>query len=373
MAKQKRRKDGLLQKCITVKGKRCCIYAKTPEELDMKVAAKRVEIAAGIEKHDDPTLDEYFEQWQDARRGTVKESTIHTQNSQYKVCADVILSVGNRLGAMKMRDITTDDMREVQVALLKNGRRTQTVNDALAVISHIFNTAIIERRLASGYNPVKAVKPLKRTEERARDTHHRALTIEETEKFFEAAGNSHYLTVFKLAILTGMRCGEIGALMLKDISGDRINVDKTITRLESGAYVVGDSAKTKAGRRSIPMNDAIKAVFEEQKEFNAMLDGSNIISFNLPLFRAPERGLLMSTPVNREIKRICKRAGIEPFTLHAFRDTFATRAIERGVDIRTVQEILGHSDYSITANLYAHVLDNTLEAAMEKVSEIIAI
>lgn len=74
----------------------------------------------------------------------------------------------------------------------------------------------------------------------------------------------------------------------------------------------------------------------------------------------------MDTPANREINRICKRTGIEKFTMHALRATFATRAIEQGIDVRTLQELLGHADYGLTMNLYGHVVDDTKQAAMEK-------
>ena len=53
--------------------------------------------------------------------------------------------------------------------------------------------------------------------------------------------------------------------------------------------------------------------------------------------------------------------------MHAFRDTFATRAIESGIDPKTLQEILGHSDISMTLNLYAHVMDDTKHEAMQKI------
>ena len=79
----------------------------------------------------------------------------------------------------------------------------------------------------------------------------------------------------------------------------------------------------------------------------------------------------MATPVDREIKRVCKRTGIEHFTCHAFRDTFATRAIEQGVAPRTLQELLGHSDFSLTMNLYGHVLDDTKEKAMNALQIVI--
>ena len=189
------------------------------------------------------------------------------------------------------------------------------------------------------------------------------MTKDETRAFFEAAASSWYYDVYRIALYTGMRIGEIGALYTTDIRNDLITVEKTITRLEDGRYEVGSSAKTEAGRRTIPVNDSIREIIEHQKTMNRALFG-NVEALRELIFKAPEGGLLMSTPVNREIKRICKAAGVEPFTMHALRATFATRAIEQGINPRTIQEILGHSDYAITMNLYGHVLDETKRDAM---------
>lgn len=74
--------------------------------------------------------------------------------------------------------------------------------------------------------------------------------------------------------------------------------------------------------------------------------------------------------VENEIKRIVKiinNAGIEfeKFTPHCFRHTFAARAIESGMDPQVLKVILGHSDYAMTMNRYAHVLDDAKAQGME--------
>jgi integrase len=71
--------------------------------------------------------------------------------------------------------------------------------------------------------------------------------------------------------------------------------------------------------------------------------------------------------VNQDIARICKAAGIEKFTAHAFRDTFATRCVESGMQPKTLQEIMGHTDIAMTMNLYAHVMEETKVSQMQAV------
>ena len=370
MARLKKRIDGRLSRNFTVNGVRYYVYGHSKQDLDEKEYKKRSEIESGLMNRENPSLNSYYETWTENRRGSIKESTLHSQQCQFNVAATIrIDSAGKTFGEMKLTEIKTEDIREVQGKLLAAGRKTQTVNDNIAHLSHVFNVAVKERRLE--YNPCTLVKPLKRIEEEARDTHHRALTHEETEAFLEAAAGSYYFNVFRMALYTGMRCGEIGALYNTDIQNGMIVVERTITRKTLGNYVVGDSAKTESGRRRIPVNETIMEIIESQKRQNALydsvLDPGRIRPMKDLLFKAPEGGLLMSTPVNREIARICKAAGVEKFTLHAFRDTFATRAIESGIDASTLKELLGHKDISITLNLYTHVLNDTKRIAMNTI------
>lgn len=366
-----------LERTFTFEGKRYHVYGFTKKELGEKEYEKRQELANRKGLREDPSFEEYYAKWTENRRDSIKPATLHSQASQFNIFSSVrIDSAGKAIGKMKLSEITVDDIREVQKKLINKKRptaegeeerqmyTTQTVNDLLAHIKHVFKTAVEERKI--DYNPCTLVKPLKRTEERARDTTHRALTKEETELFLKYAQGSFYYNVYRMAVNTGMRVGEIGALYTSDIKDGMITVERTITRCENGMYEIGASAKTEAGRRTIPVNDNILAIIEDQKALNRMLDGDTVTNIRERLFKAPERGLLMSTPVNRDIKQICKMAGIEYFTLHALRATFATRAIEQGINPRTIQEILGHSDFSITMNLYGHVLNATKKEAMKQ-------
>ena len=216
--------------------------------------------------------------------------------------------------------------------------------------------------------PTDTIVSLKRVETRARDAQHRALTKQEQAAFFESekAKTSHYYNVYRLAVCTGMRVGEIGALKYSDIRGGMIHVTKTITRTETGSYEVGNTPKTESGNRMIPVTPKIAEIIESQKELNAVLFGGKVVGMDDLLFRAVEGGLLMSTPINREIKRICKSAGIEDFSMHGFRATFCTRAIESGMNPRTLQQLAGHSSFNITMSLYGHCLPDTMTDEMEK-------
>ena len=364
MAKNKKRADGRLQKCITFNGKKYYVYAKSRDELERKAYEKRIELEHGKEMHDNPTIQVFYERWVENRRSSVTQATIRSQQCHFNTVSKIQIN-GKPFKDYQLSEIKAEDIRIIQRSLLESGNKAQTVNDKVAFISHIFHDAVNEQYIT--YNPCSPVKPIKKTEEKARDTHHRALTIEETRLFFENVQNSFYYDVFRFAINTGMRIGEVGALRNSDIYDGAIHVNRTITRTENGGYCIGTETKTWHGKRTIPLNDAISEIIEHQRKINHILDG-NISGIDDLIFKAPERGLLLATPVDREIKRVCKRTGIKHFTCHAFRDTFATRAIEQGIEPKTLQELLGHADYSLTMNLYGHVIDSTKEKAMSRIN-----
>ena len=366
MGKRGKRTDGLMQKKFRVDGKQYFVYGHNERELFEKEKEKREEIESGFQRRREPTVEEYYERWQEARRGSVKECTMRGQKKIFNAVKAIYVPSANRtFGELKLTEVNIDDLRYVQGQLAKD-RYTRTVNDYMAHLNHCFCDAMKERMIS--YNPFCLLRNLKRTEEEARDTIHRALTKEEQNAFFdcEKCKKNYYYNVFRFAICTGMRTGEIGALRRSDVRDGLIHVERTVTRTETGSYAIGSSAKTAAGRRMIPENKLIREILEDQMKINEVLDGCKASPDDL-IFKAPERGLMKATPVDREIRKICESAGIEPFSMHALRATFATRAIEGGMNPKTLQEILGHSNYNITMSLYGHCLTDTKREAMNNV------
>jgi integrase len=358
-----KRKDGRFTKSFTFQGKRYFVYAANNEDLFEAERKKREELEKGVDRRNNPSFYEYYERWSEDRRGQVTEATLRTQEKTINVIKEIkIMPLNKKFGDIKLKEITIEDLRELQKKLKEN-RQCETVNYYMALVKHIMSDATKQRLL--DYNPCVLIKNYKRQEETARDTIHRALTIEEQKKFFSCSRykESAYANIMKFAINTGMRAGEIGALKSTDIYDGLIHVQRTITRNEYGIYIIGKDAKTKAGKRVIPLNDQIEAILEEQKKCNKILFGSETADNGL-LFTATEGGILNVTAIDRDIKKICQSVNIEPITMHAFRATFATRALEAGMAPKILQEILGHKSFSMTMDLYGHVLNDTKINAM---------
>lgn len=378
---KKGRPDGLKRVSFTLEGKRYYCYGHTLKEARDRIPERKKELEAKrFKRSRDMTFDQYYERWSEAREGTVKGATLRKQESQFNtVSAISINGLGTKFGTLIMKDIETQHIRILQKKLLSDTKYTeagdeievkrtpQTVNDTIAFVSHIFHDAVNERVL--DWNPCNGIKNLQRTAKPARETIHRALTKEETRIFFKAAEGSAYYQLYLFLINSGVRIGEAGAITLSDIGKDSIQIRRTVTKTLEG-YVIGDTTKTPSGKRKIPLTPDIRSAIENQKAINAAIFGNDIIDMEDTIFKTAFGNILIAANVDRDIANICRKTGLEKFTTHALRDTFATRALESGMNPKTLQEILGHSDFSMTMNLYAHTMEETKQKEMKNVKVI---
>lgn len=355
-----KRTDGRYKKTFTYEGKRYSVYSQKKNELDDKVAEKKKELTERKEYHSNPTLFDYYKDFTRLRRSKVKSSTIRNQTNWFNSVANIEVR-GMKLGDMRIADIIPADMKIVQQTLIDSKLSSSSINDFLHHVSHVFEEAVKDETIAR--NPCKCLSAIKRTEDKARNNKHRALTREETQLFIEE--ESFFNNAFKLMLNTGLRMGELGALGFNECDGEFIPVNKTVSRNELGLYVINSTPKTDSSNRNIYINNTVREIIEDQKRLVRKTLG---LKFTDRLFPEKSGSILRDYTFNREIKRICNRIGIEPITSHAFRATFATRFIEqRPQDYKVLQEILGHADIKITLELYTHVMESQKQYAMKEI------
>ena len=366
MKKQTKYLNKYLRKSFTYDGKRFYVYGKNPSELFENEQKKKEELKNGTQDRENPTLFNYYEYFTQIRRAELKESTLRGQRIQFNLLANTEIRKGFKFGNLHIKDITRRDIEQLRQILIEKGKTPEHLNICFAHLNHVLNCATIDETIIK--NPCKALKPLKRTAEPINETTHRALSTEETVKFFAACKdrNSYYTHLFEMMLFSGLRVGEVSALFPSDIDNNYIYINKTVTRNEIGGYIIGETPKTEKGKRAIPLNADLKRILEEQTKQNKEFFG---LSFEkTPVFRSFDGQLLRVYSINREIERICKTANIERFTCHSFRNTFATRFIEqRPQDFKILSEILGHKDISITLNLYTHVMNENKINAMQEI------
>ena len=359
----KYRSDGRIEYRFTVNKVRYSVYGSTVTDCREKELQKRKEIENGTyRKSKSLTVSEYMERWLDSRDGKVVSATLRTYKKlTNRINRQAIDKAGHTFGSLKLKELETENIRQLQNSLLSDGLSTRTVNDSISLLKHGLETATAERII--DWNPCEAVERLKRTEEPARDTIHRALTREEVETFLKAAAESWYYPLYVFLLYTGMRIGEASALAVGDVTDGFIRICKTVTRTQAG-YIIAEQTKTEAGRRTIAARPEAWKAFQEQRSYNEMLNSRRVINLNSPVFTLPKGGIIRPDRVNSDIKRICKKTGIEYFTCHAFRATFTSRCIADGMPVKTLMEILGHTDVQMTLGLYGHVEEKQKRAEL---------
>lgn len=238
------------------------------------------------------------------------------------------------IGGTRFDRITPEKIEEVLAALKRSGRSNSTVNRYRSLISSVFTFALKTGRVAA--NPVTRVGRY-----RENDSRLRWLRPEEEQRIRKALVADSHEWEFDLALHTGMRRGEQFGLRWKDVD------------LERGILTV----KGKTGRRHVVANQtAVAALAKLQK-----LSGEKE-------FVCPDaNGAAVKRDWRRWLEVAAKDAGVKDFHWHDLRHTFASRLVMAGVDIRTVQELLGHKSIVMTMR-YAHLSADHRKAAVAKMN-----
>lgn len=352
-------------------GKRRIIYAKTLPELREQEQDIQKDINDNIKPEARyKTVNDLYELWKELKRG-LKDSTF--QNYQYSYT----MYVAPKFGKKRISEIVKSDVKRFYNTLVdERGLAISTVDGIHTVLRQVFDMAVDDAYIRR--NPADNVlKELRQAH--AFDVEKRyALTQGEEQRFLDylkqAEKYRHWYPIFAVMLGTGMRVGETVGLRWCDIDleNETIDINHTLVNYRhavGGCYSNVHTPKTKASVRKIPMLGAVKHAFIEeknrQKEMGirclATVDGYTDFIF-INRFGDPQH----QGTLNKALRRIIRDCNDEalsvetrdkvllpPFSCHTLRHTFTTRMCEKGVNIKVIQDVLGHADVSTTLNIYA--------------------
>ena len=335
---------------FTYQDKRYSVFGKTQKELNDKADEKKELIRSqmNLEKRK-ITLERYHDDvWEPEQEKAVKPSTLYHNKKLWT-------HIKKSLGKKKLIDITKVDVIRMQRILKKDGRSTYTNNRAVKLLKQILKSAESDRII--DFNPAGNVTLLKADTPKAVETNHRALSKEEVALFLKQAERSSYYNLFRFLLNSGCRIGEALALQWTDIDfvHKEIKISRTASRVSNTEYVVFDSCKTSSSERSIPLTDALEMILKQQKKQNNLLFGL----FGKIVFPNTRGEVATHNSVNECVRSIIntinKKHSLEHFSVHAFRDTYATECIRQGVQPNTLKTVMGHSSLKMTMDLYCQI------------------
>ena len=265
-------------------------------------------------------------------------------------------------GARKIRDIKVSDAQRWMIKLQKEGKGYSTLTSIRGVVKPAFQMAYNEEVVRR--NPFD----FKLTDVVVNDSQKRISLTEKQQKVWmnfirEDKSYAKYYDEFVVLLGTGMRVSEFCGLTLQDLDfqNRRIRVDHQLIRESGGKYYV-EKTKTECGRRFIPMTEdvfqSLQNLLANRKRLKneVIIDGYSGFLL-LDKNDHPKVALHIENEMRWAMKKYRKLypdAPLPHITPHVFRHTFCTNMANVGMDIKALQYVMGHSDASITLNVYTH-------------------
>lgn len=299
---------------------------------------------------------EWLSEWLDNYvKTSVKERT-------YAKYADIVrIRLIPSLGECELNDLTPFIVQRYITELLhhgnlKNGEglSANTVNLIIAVIQSSMETAH-SIGLADEYKMDKIKRP------RVQEKQVTCFSPSEQKKIEQAVltDKRSKMIGILICLYTGLRVGELLALEWTDIDFSKNELKVCKTCYDKGRSRITTAPKTTSSVRVIPIPKQLVPILKQLKK---QCESQYVISEN--------GTYILIRSYQRSFELLLKRLGIAHQGFHSLRHTFATRALECGMDVKTLSEILGHKNATVTLNRYAHSLMDHKREMMNRLGKL---
>ena len=273
------------------------------------------------------------------------------------------------IGKIPLGKLTTMDLQKFYRKLLTKGRverieskdqpkglSAKTVRNINQVISSAMDLAVAQKIILT--NPTNACE-LPKVEHKEMQT----IPAEQLQAFLDEARATGVYEMYYIELATGLRRGELLGLKWTDIDWKNgiIKVRRQVARVDG--QIVEAPLKTKNSYRAVTVSQqAIEVLTQQKAKTNDQY-----------VFPSPNGGPISPDSVNNMLGRVLERAGIPKVRFHDLRHTFATIALQNGVDIKTVSGMLGHFSAGFTLDTYAHVTTTAQKEAAQTMGNILSL
>jgi integrase len=269
--------------------------------------------------------------------------------------------------------LTLDKLRPSDIEALLVTKRASGLSDSTVRLIYTVCRAMLDIAVRDGLvrrNAAAAVRrpTIKRAEARY-------LTVEEVGRLLQAAQGDRLQPLIVLMLGTGLRRGEALALHWSDVdlASGHVRVRWTLSRV--GHELVFDEPKTERSRRFVPLPSPVAEMLKRHRIAQAAERLAAVAWVPWEDHADLVFPTVIGTPTDprnalRAFASIAERAGLAGVGLHTLRHSAASALIASGAHLKVVQELLGHSSYGITADIYSHVAMEQQREAAERLSEV---
>ena len=367
------RKDGLYSARYNDSfGKRKEQYFKTLPEVRNWLEDARYEDKHGIApQHTEPTeytVDSWFRYWLENLICDRAPNTRRNYEDRYKHNIQPII------GSLPISQVKPMHCKVV-LNRMEERYAGSTIKQTYITMGSMFRAAVMNDIITK--HPMDGVRYSKPC--RASDDI-KFMTLDEQSRFLDTASRSHNYRQYVVLLETGLRTSELIGLTWDSINWKKrtLTVSKSLEyRHEVGCWRAGPP-KTQHSYRTIPLTDKayeiLKACYDERKTRKEAPLLSQVLEY-MDRRSGEKKCLVMKDLVfinwrtgepnknssyDTHLYKLCKEAGIKPFCMHSLRHTYATRAIEAGVQPKVLQQLLGHGSIKTTMDRYVGVTDDSL-------------
>lgn len=367
------RKDGLYSaRFVSSEGKRQVkCFSSLPEARNWLEDAKYADRHEDVFAPPDMTVTEWFEFWISHIVGDLAPNTKRNYREQYEY------NVKPVIGKMRLTDAKPMHCKMV-FNRMEASYASSTIRQAYGTM---FRAAVMNDMIQKHpMDGVRFTKPVRATDDI------KFLTRDEQRVFLETAKRSRNYNQYALILETGLRTGEMIGLTWDaiDFQNRTLTVNKTLEYRHKQHFWRAGPPKTQQSYRTIPLTDRAYEILKEIKDKLPWQKESPLLSQTLEY--VDRRTGAISWLVMRDLVfinwrtgepaknsscdthlyKLCDEAGIEKFCMHALRHTYATRAIECGVQPKVLQKLLGHASIKTTMDRYVHVASESLDQAVRQ-------